>query len=155
MMMDGAGHQFLAGAAFAGDQDAGFAELLEAADIVKDPPQVRAFADESMETPALGFEGVEGGKPLVGFFPGLFSGAPQADFGFQLGIALLQLAGQAAELEVGGHPGDDFFSLKWFFDVIHGTHSEPVDHKFGFPGLVMKITGMSRVSASAFNSRQT
>ena len=51
----------------------------------------------------------------------------------QLGVGHLQLLLEAAQGQVGVHPGDDLFGLKGLGDIVHRPQLEPFDLVFGLP----------------------
>ena len=76
------------------------------------------------KSPALRLAGGQRGQPLIGLFAGVLGFAAKGDLGFQLGVALLQFAGEAAEFEMGGDPRDHLLGLERFFDVIDRAQPE-------------------------------
>ena len=82
-MMNGTGHEFLASTAFASNQDAGLAELLETLDIIEDALEMLAMADEAADTPALGFLARECVRALVRGITDLLGIAAADHFGFE------------------------------------------------------------------------
>ena len=92
--MDGAGDEFLAGAALTVDQDAGGSVLLHQADVFEDGLNGGAVAAEAFQAPALGFAlGEHGELALEGFALGdfFFEGVV---FVYQLLVFGGQLLGQ-------------------------------------------------------------
>ena len=59
-VVDRARDQLFASAAFAGDEHAGFAKLVQLFDLAQDAPEVRAAADEAGEAPVLAPRGRRG-----------------------------------------------------------------------------------------------